>query len=57
MMALEHRWYVHNKMHVYVQSVYDKVHVYVQYQYDKVHVNVHTAENKLENMNVIQVDE
>ena len=57
MMALEHRWYVHDKMHVYVQSVYDKVHVYVQYQYDKVHVYVHTAEDKLENMHVIQVHE
>ena len=57
MMALEHRWDVHDKMHVYVQSVYDKMHVYVQYQYDKVHVYVHTAEDKLENMHVIQVHE
>ena len=45
-MALEHRWYVH-----------DKMHVYVQYVYDKVHVNGQTAEYNLENMHVIQVHE
>ena len=44
MIALEHRWYVNDKMHVYVQYVYDKVHEYVHTSDDKlvnIHVQVH----------------